>query len=118
MARLRALYVGTKTVGDVSEDQHILVLDDLNNQVTPEQEAALNKDLGQGSPDGVPPILAFGFPVDLPAGDKLTQDAIDHLKEDVEADEVEVTNYVDGGDRRYLNTVTGEIRTVPCAERT
>ncbi|WP_435107807.1 hypothetical protein [Nocardiopsis synnemataformans] len=60
MARLRTLHVGTRTVGDVTEDQHILVLDGL----TPDQ---LQHDFE--THDGFPPILAFGFDVDLPGVD-------------------------------------------------
>lgn len=60
MARLRALHIGTRTVGNVAEDQHILILDGL----TPDQ--AQNDFEAFAALDGVPPILTFGFDVDLP----------------------------------------------------
>lgn len=62
MARLRTLYVGTKTVGDVREEQHILVLDGLTSD---EMEGMVNYD----RKEGIPPVLAFGYDVDLPSMD-------------------------------------------------
>lgn len=60
MPRLRSMYVGYTTQGETTTARHILVLDDLD------QTQAQNLRLGDLASEGVPPILAFGFPVDLP----------------------------------------------------
>ena len=63
MPRLRKLHLGTRTVGDITEEQYILILD----RVTPAEAKNVNtKDLESS---GIPPIAAFGFTVDLPGVD-------------------------------------------------
>ena len=63
MARLRTLYVGTRTVGDVTEHQHILILDKVDD---PDQVKGANIDPDALKDAGIPPILAFDYEVDLP----------------------------------------------------
>lgn len=89
MPRLRTLYVGTDTVGETSTTRHILVLDGIDNGPSPEQLTALSKDLNNDLPDGVPPVLAFGFDVDLPesaSGEVLELEVADHITITIPAD--------------------------------
>lgn len=109
MARLRTLHIGTKTVGDVTEEQHILILDGLNaDQLQNDFEAF-------EAFEGAPPILAFGFDIDIPGVDaarwvmpdpKGTQDAINQMQEDVEAARwPRITFDVTGTDAELIRTI-------------
>ncbi|MBB4935668.1 hypothetical protein F4561_006577 [Lipingzhangella halophila] len=62
MARLRSLYVGTETTGDATQHKHILVLDG----VTSDEAKGANIDPDGLKEAGLPPLLVFGYDVDLP----------------------------------------------------
>lgn len=70
MARLRTLYIGTDTTGDTEHHRRILILDG----VTQDEAKGVNLAPEQLKAAGIPPLLVFGYDVDIPEEDQENHD--------------------------------------------
>ncbi|MFD0775954.1 hypothetical protein ACFQZ2_18625 [Streptomonospora algeriensis] len=72
MARLRTLYIGTDTIGNTEHHRRILILDG----VTPDEAKGANVAPEDLKAAGTPPMLVFGYDVDIPEEDQKHRDVV------------------------------------------